>query len=512
MFRLKAKFLVLFFKAILALITVMIPVLGVWFSSSLAAYFDGPIWLAGLIALLFFPVIPLLWDWWATVRWNRKQERKESEPEPVSVGVVDEEPEQRGRILTFWDRLILRTLVVNLALLVSLGWLFPQTGFTALSARGDWMLDRAEGEWAGPIREGLFATADGLEFLYQLAYDNPFDEYADEDGVVPEPGERGELPDRDTEEPTDEPEPDDEEPDPTEVDEEEEDDRPAISWPPPDELHPLAAEIPESKETSIESVADYIADNETDPYYRVKALYDYVADNVVYDVDALTGHRPPQDAQTVFETGKAVCAGYARLLIELGKHTGDEIVYVTGVSRDLEGEIGGGGHAWNAARIEGSWYLMDPTWGAGHVDDEFNPEYNPVYLFTPPEVLIKSHFPDDDRWQLLDEPLSRGEFVRQPVLRTAFYAEGLELLEPTRSQQRVGTEARVVIENPDERRLLANLVGEAGSEGRCDVTGGEKTVIECPLPSRGIWRVKLFAGDPEATSFPMVGQLEVQGG
>ena len=503
MLRFKAKFLVLLFKALLALITVSIPLLGVWFSSSLAAYFDGPIWLAGLVALLFFPVLPLLWDWWATARWNRKQRERESEP--ATVGIDGESAQAPSRILTFWDRLILRTLVVNLALLVSLGWLFPQTGFTALSARGDWMLDRAEGQWAQPVRDGLFAAADGLEFLHQIAYDNPFDDYADDDGgVVPDPGERGEFPAKEGDDPTDTPEADREEG--------EDEDRPPISWPPPDELHPLVADMPASEETSIESVANYIAANESDPFYRVKALFDYVADRVEYDVDALSGTRPPQDAETVFETGKAVCAGYARLLIALGDHTGDEIVYVTGVSRDLDGEIGGAGPAWNAARIEGSWYLMDPTWGAGHVGDEFNPSYNPAYLFTPPEVLIKSHFPDDDRWQLLDAPLSRGEFVRQPTLRTPFFAEGLELIEPTRSQQRVGDEARVVVDNPEGRRILANVVGDSGEEGRCQVSGGARTVITCPLPSEGIWRVKLFSGDPQARQFPMVGQLEVQGG
>ncbi len=497
MLEFKAKFLGWVLKAVLTLIVVLIPLLGVWFSSSIAAYFDGPIWVTGLVALLFFPALPLLWEWWATARWRKKQESRK----PDTAAVLGDPGETPKRILVFWDRLILRTLVINLALLVSLGWLFPQTGFTALSARGDWMLDRVEGEWSEPVRDGLFATADGLEFLYQLAYDNPFDDYADDgDGVVPEPGERGELGSRDRDEPDDEDE------------RGAEGDRGPMAWPPPEELHPLVVDMPESQETSIESVARYIADNEPDPFYRVKALFDYVADRVVYDVDALTGHRPPQDAQTVFETGMAVCAGYARLLIELGRHTGDEIVYVTGVSRDLEGEISGAGHAWNAARIEGSWYLMDPTWGAGHVGDEFNQEYNPAYLFTPPEVLIKSHFPDDSRWQLLDETLSRGQFVRQPMLVTGFFAEGLELLEPTRSQQRVGQQARVVVGNPDGRRILANMISEAGREERCDVSGGEETVVQCDLPSRGIWRVQLFSGDPSASGFPLVGQIEVQGG
>ena len=44
-------------------------------------------------------------------------------------------------------------------------------------------------------------------------------------------------------------------------------------------------------------------------------------------------------------------------------------------------------------------------------------------LFTPPEVSTSEHFPKDDKWQLADHAITRGEFMRKPQLRPTFFAE-----------------------------------------------------------------------------------------
>ena len=90
-------------------------------------------------------------------------------------------------------------------------------------------------------------------------------------------------------------------------------------------------------EKSIKSVAEYIAQQESDPYLRIKALHDYVISRVTYDVNVLkTGLRPAQDAQTVFSTRKAVCEGYANLFMALGRAIGVDVVFIGGkVRRDL---------------------------------------------------------------------------------------------------------------------------------------------------------------------------------
>jgi hypothetical protein len=85
-------------------------------------------------------------------------------------------------------------------------------------------------------------------------------------------------------------------------------------WREPQTIHPAIANMTPDVEKSIQSVAQYIAQQEKDPQQRIKALHDYVINRVTYDLDVLkTGNRPSQDAQTVFSTRKGVCEGYANL-------------------------------------------------------------------------------------------------------------------------------------------------------------------------------------------------------
>ena len=46
----------------------------------------------------------------------------------------------------------------------------------------------------------------------------------------------------------------------------------------------------------------------------------------------------------------------------------------------------------------------------------FKKNYGTEYLFTPPELFAVTHFPDAQKWQLLERPLSRADFFRRPVL------------------------------------------------------------------------------------------------
>ena len=75
------------------------------------------------------------------------------------------------------------------------------------------------------------------------------------------------------------------------------------SWQNQETIHPVVASLTPEIEKNIKSVAEYIAQKESDPYLRVKALHDYVINRVTYDLDVLkgtTGVRPSQDAQHCF--------------------------------------------------------------------------------------------------------------------------------------------------------------------------------------------------------------------
>jgi hypothetical protein len=226
-----------------------------------------------------------------------------------------------------------------------------------------------------------------------------------------------------------------------------------------------------------------------------------------------------------------VCAGYANLFAAMGHAVGEEVVTLTGdvptPGEDWEFE----GHAWNAVRIEGAWYLVDVTWNAGHVSgDLFTRSYRTNYLFMPPREFLQQHLPDDPSWQLLETPLERGEAMRQarayvqqrPVSRVDPQKprtehptkekrvwEGIRIVEPSRPGAEV--RGRFVVELDNPRKLPAEVsifnVQERSVEPCHPEYGGAR--FACTVLSRGPYRIQVFAGTQ--TPPPLMTQLEIMG-
>lgn len=497
------------------------PLLAVWIASSLAAFTNRTAWLPVACGLLLFPGLPLAWD--GVAAWRRRGKRDESR-----------------RFLTFGDRLILRTLVLAVGFLVALLAAFPERGFLALATRGDWMLDGRSGPTVDRARRALFAAAGGLEWLYRAAHENPYRAGHEGRDAVPEPSARppastaaaasasssasvspsasasasgsaavsapssatpvasaapvasiaasasasasaaatASAPGVDT---TVAPA--------------------APAYPFPAELHPLVTGMPKEAEESIESVGRYVAEREKDPFLRVKALHDWVADRIAYDAQAylayLKGTPIPQsagDGRSVFAARRGVCAGYSDLMVRLGRVTGDEIVYVVGDVRSHDSPMVGAPHAWNGVQIAGQRYVLDATWDAGHLTDgAFVKRYRTAYFLTPPAHFVASHFPDNPTWQVLSPTLSRGEFLRRPAMAPTFFASGLELLSPDRSQVPAEGSLHVKLANPRRVPMLANVTTR-GSTSTTNCAGDSLTTFECSFPGQGTFDVNLFVG------------------
>lgn len=440
-----------------ALFAIATPVLGVWIGSSLAKAFDGPVWLPFAAGALCFPVLPLLWE--GVGQWRRRKSTKPA-------------------ILTLFDRLLLRTLSINLVFVGGLLGLYPSTVFTALSEHGDWMLDGQEMPW---VRDTLHAAADRMQWLHELTHPNAYDELIDPDakGEDVDVSDWGDFSNKPSEGDIDGPK----------------DVFRNDAWPFKPEVHPLVRAIPADQQATPEAVGRYFAEHEVDPIRRLEAVHDYVADRTAYDVEALrTMTFPPQDAQTVLDTRIAVCAGYAQLVKAIGDAAGLEVVVVVGKTRG-ESDLG---HAWNAAKIDGKWYLLDSTWDAGSVGDAFTKRFSTDYLMTPPDVFLYDHFPDDPKWQLRDEPLSMGDFLRRPDLEPKFFTYGFELVSPTRSNvTTVGRSVSLTLKNPNNFRVHAqSYAGNSwdAPSTHCEVErSGE--LITCPLQQKGPNLIVMFGPD-----------------
>jgi transglutaminase/protease-like cytokinesis protein 3 len=272
----------------------------------------------------------------------------------------------------------------------------------------------------------------------------------------------------------------------------------------PATLHPALERMASSDEDSLQEVADYLKGRTAPGADRVRALHDWVVDRIAYDGAAYRAYfegsnktLPPQDPESVFRRRVAVCAGYSKLLKKLGDLAGEQIVYLAGDADAMNGVVS---HARNAAKVGDGWVLIDATWNSGYLteDYEFVKRFGTGYLFAPPTFFVATHFPDDSRWQLLAEPLDRGEFLRAPKLTPGFFLAGLKLVSPTRSLVDTAGSVDVVVENPQARRLSATACHEGKCE-RCANEGKGATRLTCALPNRGKSSVRLFASVNENT-------------
>lgn len=459
-------------RAVWISMMVLTPLFGFWLASSLAAYSNASQWIALLVGLALFPLLPVGWE--LVFVWRRSK-RPPTRP-----------------ILTRIDRLVLRTLLINGAFLGVMLWQAPQTSFRALAVRGDWILDGHHGPIASSVRGFLLGFADRFEQRWHRS-DGDFYGTSDKppetvdhvvEVVVPTPGE------------------------------------PTPGWPMSPEADVQVTGIPDSEQTSVDAVGRYFATRITDQRRLVKALHDYVVLRLTYDdaTAALRGEdrytkRPSQEADAVFAARTGVCEGYARLMVGLGKAAGLEVAYITGYIRDSERRVDveasddsvkavleGYLHAWNAVKVDGTWQLVDATW-----DDPSGGKQTltSTYLLTPPKLFRFDHLPEDPAWQLVAEPLTAGEFARQPLLSPRAGGLGLVLEQPTRSQITVEDgSVEILLDNPYGAKLLADVTRDRSddSERTCTVTPGDATkiTVTCKVDS-GQYEVRLF-GQPRAAT------------
>ncbi|WP_190809526.1 transglutaminase domain-containing protein [Flagellimonas sp. S3867] len=139
-----------------------------------------------------------------------------------------------------------------------------------------------------------------------------------------------------------------------------------------------------------------------------------------------------------FKNKRGVCYDYSMMMKNLVDHFGLESKIVRGIVkediRDVRGEKLYKNHAWNAIKINNEWRLMDPTWATGYWDEStklFVRDFNDRYFDANPEEFIKDHFPAQEEWQLLKEPVALNTFYTAPIFLPGYFENNIELSKET---------------------------------------------------------------------------------
>lgn len=197
----------------------------------------------------------------------------------------------------------------------------------------------------------------------------------------------------------------------------------------------------------VRELAGEITKDATNAVGKARAIYDWLTRNIVYDTQeweniatgGASGYIHDHDPESVLERGTTVCVGYAWLFDNLCEAAGIEATWLIGDVRGYratpdEALVSDIRHAWNAVRLEdGQWHLLDATWGALQEGEEETPQSAAradYYFDTPASQFVYDHLPENEEWQLLDEPLpSETAFDELPNLKPSFFANGLQLSE-----------------------------------------------------------------------------------
>lgn len=126
-----------------------------------------------------------------------------------------------------------------------------------------------------------------------------------------------------------------------------------------------------SEYKEIKDLALSLTKNLTTDKAKAKAIFDWIVANITYD-----GVATFYPVEKVFETRKAVCAGYAGLMYDMLAAVKIPSLYVNGVyyfgtectveeilDGSFAGKYEGIGHGWLICYLDGEATICDPTWG-----------------------------------------------------------------------------------------------------------------------------------------------------
>ncbi|KAK6428120.1 hypothetical protein LTR95_015738 [Oleoguttula sp. CCFEE 5521] len=176
-----------------------------------------------------------------------------------------------------------------------------------------------------------------------------------------------------------------------------------------------------SRESIPSTDIGWLANQLTSPFPnatdKARAIFTWLHHNVAYDVVAFFNDNvKPSTPASTLTSGLAVCEGYAGLFSTLAIKAGLECFVVSGASKGYGHSPLAPGqaipafkstHAWNAVKIDGGvWKLIDPCWGAGHVQKEgplYTKKFSPERFTQSNADFGTDHFPSDDTKQFRED-------------------------------------------------------------------------------------------------------------
>ena len=222
-----------------------------------------------------------------------------------------------------------------------------------------------------------------------------------------------------------------------------------------------------------------------------------------------------------YNKGKGVCAGYAKIFRTMCNRLGLEAYYVSGYTKNVfdNGETPSRtNHAWNSVKIDGTFYLVDSTWGSGGcAGDRYVNNFKEYHFCTNPQIFIRQRFPADQKWQLLSQPITMDEFANRADITMKFYLNGFKTVVP--DLKHINTDGKFTIDithdSKTKKKILYHLYylksdSEVEQEDACWVDYlSTMLFIKCYANNKGNYILKINGGANDLQTFPNLLKYEI---
>ena len=170
------------------------------------------------------------------------------------------------------------------------------------------------------------------------------------------------------------------------------------------------AEQEREVDEAVASLLSSLHVTNTSPYYKAKAVYDYMCENIVYDYDGLrVDDVACHTTYSAIINHKTVCQGYSSLFYRMMLEMGVPCRVIAGdASAGATPNNTSDDHGWNIVKMGKLYYNLDATWDAQAHPDCQNYEYF---------LRGKDNFPKHTPW----EKYTTEAFCKQHPLSDADY-------------------------------------------------------------------------------------------
>ena len=191
---------------------------------------------------------------------------------------------------------------------------------------------------------------------------------------------------------------------------------------------------PPRKSSSINEIVKYISACTKDKLETYMLIFIWVTFNIEYDTESYFNKQISKgscNAEAVFQNGSCVCAGYSSIFSEFCSRMKLPSIEISGYSKGYSyvknQTFESTNHAWNAIELDGKYYLIDSTWGAGACNGEkqFVQNFNPFYFMCPPQFFIENHLPKQDSLQFLQVKITKKQFEENYLYHLSHYFKKL---------------------------------------------------------------------------------------